>query len=86
MLRWARANVPRQTENRASAALRLFAPAGVLRRGYTSAARSRAAHLGRKKPRDMPLHTLIQVREIVVPAVLVLVLVAFLVLVFRRSV
>jgi hypothetical protein len=34
----------------------------------------------------MPLHTLIQVREIVVPAVLVLVLVAFLVLVFRRSV
>jgi hypothetical protein len=34
----------------------------------------------------MPLHTLIQVREIVVPTVLVLVLVAFLVLVFRRSV
>jgi hypothetical protein len=34
----------------------------------------------------MPLHTLIHVREIVVPAVLVLVLAAFLVLVFRRSV
>jgi hypothetical protein len=53
---------------------------------HKRAACSRAAHLGRKKPRDMPLHTLIQVREIVVPAVLVLVLVSFLVLVFRRSV
>lgn len=86
MLRWARAKAPQRTENRASAALRLFAPACVLRRACTSAARSRAALVGRKKPRDMPLHTLIQVREIVVPTVLVLVLVAFLVLVFRRSV
>ena len=34
----------------------------------------------------MPLHTLISVRQVVVPVVLVLVLLALLVLVFRRSV